>query len=72
MRDPLGSYLGSVLCKIEALFARERQLADPSLACYRWITKLVISATGYRDDAQCIAGLPGGVVAEITILVIQR
>ena len=44
----------------------------PSLACYRWITKLVISATGYTKDAQYIAGLPGGVVAKLTSLVIQR
>ena len=44
----------------------------PSLACYRWITKLVISATGYTKDTQTIAGLQRGPVAEITSLVIQR
>ena len=65
-------YLGSVLCKIEALFARERQLADPSLACYRWITGINCAATEVSNDTSPSSLVISGSPAALSIPVIQR
>ena len=66
------SHLGSVLCKIEALFARERQLVDPSLACYRWITGINSAAFEVSNDTSPSSLVISGSLAALSIPVIQR
>ena len=60
------------LCKIEALFARERQLVDPSLACYRWITGINSAAFEVSNDTGPSSLVISGSYAALSIPVIQR